>query len=198
MINSRSIFVLILIVSGCATVPREQQLNFQGNVAVERGNYQAAIENFEQAYEAANESGNTQYAAIAAYGLGRSYGYSCSFDRSVEWFKKSIALRKAIPDSRIAYLSQNYLELARLYFSRQRWSDAIDNFDHAMPLLQSQNVETTDPIGYSRVLEIYRDALVKAGKGNRAKQIESQIRALQAANPGVKARFIAQPYPEQC
>jgi tetratricopeptide (TPR) repeat protein len=187
-----------LVLVGCATISQEQQFNYQGNVALSAEQYEVAIENYRRAYQSAGKAGNHQYAAIAAYGLGRAYGYTCDFDLAVRWFNKSIALRTAIPDSEIAYLSQSYLELARLYTSSRKWADAIANFSQAVHLLESANIEDEDPIGYADVLETYKVALTEYGDEERAKAIETQIQTLRSANPGRRAGFSARPYPERC
>ena len=75
------------------------------------------------------------------YGLARAKGYLCNFKEAEEWFKKSIAMRKNIPDSNVAYLSQNILEFARLYIAQQKWKAANAQFERAIPLLERLDIE---------------------------------------------------------
>ena len=192
------VILAILFFSGCATVLPEQRLNHQGNVALDLNNYSAAIKNYNEAFGVAERTGNQQYAAIAAYGLGRAYGYSCNFEEAEKWLKKSIFLRKSIPDSEIAYLSQNYLELARLYVSWDRWPEAVSKFQSAMPLLKGLNIEARDPIGYANVLEDFKISLSQIGDKDKAKQIKEKINSLRIGHSNRTAAFKPKPYPRKC
>ena len=194
-------FVLIFVIvamSGCVTIPLAQQLNCKGNKALDARNYQLAIDRYQASLIEAQKAEDRQYIAIAMYGLARANGYLCNFKKAEDWFLQSIAIRETLPGSSEAYLSQNILELARLYLSAREWDKATIQFKRAIPLVEELGVETMDPIGYANVLEGYLDALVSVGDNAEAAQIRKKIEQLRN-NPSTRmAGFKMRPYPTNC
>ena len=188
----------ILTATGCATVPPHQQINFEGNIALESQNYQLAREKYKGALAEAEKSKDLQYSVIAMYGLARANGYLCNFKEAEEWFKKSISLRENLPDSNTAYLSQNILEFARLYVAQKKWKEATAQFERAIPLLESLDIEKRDPIGYANVLEDYKSSLQFSGNMKEAEKIKQKIEYLRSAYSSRRASFKTKPYPENC
>ncbi len=109
-----------------------------------------------------------------------------------------IALRKRIPDSNTAYLSQNILELARLYQSGNEFTIANIEFANAIPLLENLNMRTLAPIGYANLLERYAKTLRASGNINKSKQIQKTIYDLRVANPNTSGSFRETSYPSGC
>ena len=189
---------MALGLAGCLTVSPQQRLNHAGNVSYANGNYKTAIEDYHLAVVKARENNDKQYEAIAMYGLGRAYGNTCMYSKSVKWFLNSIALRKSIPDTDIAYLSQNHLELARLHKAHNKNSKANEQFEMAIPLLDALNMQENDPISYAYMLKGYSSTLEKAGNIEKAKEIKSLIKKLRENNPNKRAGFVSFPYPTNC
>jgi tetratricopeptide (TPR) repeat protein len=188
----------ILAAASCAMVPPAQQLNFQGNQALIAGRYQIAREQYSKALVEAQKSDDQQYIAIAMYGLARSNGYSCHYQEAEEWFIKSISLRDNIPNSETAYLSQNILELARLYIAERKFKEASVQFGRAVPMLESSNIEKEDPIGYANALEDYEIALRLSGEIQESIKIKEKITYLRNTYSSRKANFTPTPYPSKC
>ncbi len=192
------ITICILILSSCTTVSYQQKINYEANNALNKEQYEVAKQKYEASLKAAQSNNDIQYEAIAMYGLGRSYGYLCEYDEAEKWFLKSIALRANIPDSKIAYLTQNYLELARLYKSGKKYRNANAQFERAIPILEDLEIQSKDPIGYANVLEDYVFTLQESGNHNQATKIQSLIEKLRDKYPNRKADFIATQYPVNC
>lgn len=190
--------VAILVVAGCSTVSPQQQINFEGNVALESQNYQLAREKYEGALAEAEKAYDRQYSVIAMYGLARANGYLCNYKEAEEWFKKSISQRESLLDSNNAYLSQNILEFARLYVAQKKWNEATAQFKRAIPLLEGLNIEKLDPIGYADVLEDYKSSLKSSGNDKDAQEISKKIEYLRNEFSSRQASFKIKPYPESC
>jgi tetratricopeptide (TPR) repeat protein len=190
--------VSILILSGCVTVSPQQQLNYEANLALDREDYEVARQRYEASLNSAQLNNDKQYEAIAMYGLGRSYGYLCKYEESEKWFLKSIKLREEIPNTSIAYLTQNILELARLYKAAGKYKKANEQFERAIPLLENLAIEFNDPIGYAATLEDYVVTLKETGNSSEASQIMNLIKNLRDKYPNLKPGFVAKQYPVSC
>jgi tetratricopeptide (TPR) repeat protein len=173
-------------------------LNYEGNIALSQSKYDIAKQKYHASLEAARENGDKQYEAISMYGLGQVYGRLCEFNESEKWFIKSIELRSNLQDSNVAYQTQNILELARLYKSAQLYNKANTQYEKAIPMLESLNIRTSDPIGYADVLKDYVVTLSASGKEIEAKEISELIENLKSNNPNRRAGFTAVQYPTNC
>lgn len=187
-----------LTVAGCATVPPAQQMNFEGNIALESQNYQLAREKYQKSLTEAEKSRDTQYTVIAMYGLARANGYLCNFKEAEDWFRKSISMRENLPDSDMAYLSQNILEFAHLYIAQKKWKEAAAQFERAIPLVERLGIEKLDPIGYANVLEDYKNSLHSLEKTKEAGKVEEKIEYLRKTYSSRQASFKIKPYPANC
>lgn len=191
------LFITFFII-GCANISPQQQLNHEANTAFKQNKYNIAKEKYKTALNEAKLKNDLQYEAISMYGLGRSYGYLCKYKKAEKWLIKSITLRKSIPDTNIAYLSQNILELARLYKSGNEFTKANSEYAKAIPLLESLNIQTRDPIGYVNVLEKYALTLKKSGNITKSIHIKKIINNLWATNPNKQTKFVETSYPSGC
>ena len=188
----------LLILTGCASINQPQQLNYEGNILFDSSDFKRAIKKYNSALVKAQSQGDKQYAAISMYGLGRSYGFICNYNEAEKWLKNSITLREELQDSNVAYKTQNILELARLYKVLGRNSAANAEFEKAIPLLVSIDIEASDPIGYATVLEDYVFTLKQSGSIEKSDMVEAEIDRLIANNPGMKATYVPNPYPTKC
>lgn len=132
---------------GCSSVPVAQRANDEGNVAYYARDFDAALARYEHALDAALRAGDTQYAAIAMFGMARTYAQRCDAGDADAWFRKSIAAREALPDIRHAHLTQNQLEYGRFLASWSRDKEAVLLYDRAMPVLESKGMAQSDPVG---------------------------------------------------
>lgn len=110
---------------------------------------------------------------------------------------KSISVRESLPDFEYAYITQNLLELARLYKSRDEFNKANALFERSIPLLEQLKIRETDPIGYADMLEDYVYTL-NGANSEKAMEIADTIARLRVNNPGVRRNFVAIQYPYNC
>ncbi|MFT5397097.1 MAG: tetratricopeptide (TPR) repeat protein [Gammaproteobacteria bacterium] len=170
----------------------------EANSAFYSGYKDEAIELFLDALEKAKKSNNKETTSIAMYGLGRAHGHSCNFNEAVIWLENSTVARADLPNRSGSSVSQNYLELARLYSSVNDWKNTVVNYGKGLPLLETLDMPSSDPIGYADVLESYLVALQKVGETEKAAEVELTINELRRANPGKSAVFVEKPYPNNC
>jgi tetratricopeptide (TPR) repeat protein len=192
-------FIVVLLLVGCATnVPSAQELNWSGNEAYFDKDYRRAIEWYSAALNESRRVGNLQYQAIAMYGLARSNGHLCNLEEAETFLKNSIDLRRDLPNVETANISQNLFELGRLYMAQREWDLASQQFSQALPMLQSFDMESIDPMGYVNLLEEYQVILLRTGKVEMANANQATISQLRSKNDGMAARYISEPYPANC
>jgi len=178
----------IQIISSCASTPKATNYNHLGNYLLDKREYKEATNAYS---ESLNSAKTDQEKATAMYGLGRANGYLCNFKESENWFLKAIQLQEQLPDNPniSTWLTQDYLELARLYYDNEFYSQSTVYFEKAIPLVEKLEIEQEDPIGYANVLEDYGVALNKLNRISEHKVITNKIDTLRSQNTGRKAGF---------
>jgi len=173
--------------------------NESGNRALNAGRYEAALKSYEKTLKLSEDAGDTQYQAIAMYGLARANAQLCRATIAEKWFQDSISLRESIPDDpRRAFLTQNLIEYARFLISRDRPKEAIPYFERAVPMLEDMNIEQMDPIGYANLLDDLVAVQVAVGLIEESKRHALRAAELQQRYPGREPGFRPVPYPVSC
>jgi tetratricopeptide (TPR) repeat protein len=172
--------------------------NAGGNRALDVGRYEVAIEKYEKARKLAEDAGDSQYRAMAMYGLARANARLCRVTLAEQWFRDSISLRETIADDPHAFLTQNWIEFARFLLSIGRTEEGSEYFERAVPKLESMDIEKIDPIGYAELLDDLVAALVKTGKVEESKALVQRAAELRRRNPNRAAGFKPVPYPSSC
>jgi len=193
------IISLVISLVGCASSsPSPQSLNWTGNEAYFNRNYSDAIKWYTESLEMSRASGEKQFEAISMYGLARANGHLCELNRAEVWLVKSINLRKSLPNLETAYLSQNILELGRLYIAQKKWEKAKEQYLEGLPMLVGLNTEAIDPLGYANLLEEYQQILEKTGDNELANTNLTKIKELRKNNQDKQAQYVSAPYPANC
>ncbi|WGO99474.1 tetratricopeptide repeat protein [Saccharophagus degradans] len=190
-------FIVFLHVS-CASTNLYQQINWDANIDIDAERYSEAKKKYLIVLERARKAGDKEYVAIAQYGLGRANGYLCDFDEAANWFIKSIKERENLPDNQYAYITQNKLELARLYKAFGEFTLANELFEESIKRLDKIDILNEDPIGYVLVLEDYKSSLEGVGNSTKAALVNKTIESIYSSYPGVEPKFVAKQYSEQC
>jgi len=188
----------IVACTSCATVSQQQQLNYEGNKAYLSAHYQEALQHYEKALDAAYKNKDQQYIAIVMYGLGRTNTKLCRLGEAENWLKQSITARDALVDTNAAYITQNLLELARLYIAQERYVEANVLLDRAVPLLYRLRLDRSDPIELANQLDEYEKPLRKTGRTVEADAIANKSKELRQNNPGKIALFRPDQIPQNC
>lgn len=187
-----------LFLAACVTAIPPSQGIHSGNIAYERGDYVQAKESFASALQLATQQNWKPHIATAKYGLGRSLGQLCQFGEAEKYLLEAANLESEISGAKGIHLSQDYFELARLYYDYGKFDKSVPYFQKAIPLAEELRVGSSDPIGYANVLEDYAIALSKVGDANQAKAIEQRIATLRQSNPGKSAGFKIVRFNPQC
>jgi tetratricopeptide (TPR) repeat protein len=187
--------IFLALLSACVTGPPQLISNDEANRAFEKGEYSKARDGYERALGFAEQNGDRQYSAIAMYGLARVNIQLCEPTAAENWLLKSIELRESIPNSPEAYITQNRMELARLYFRHKRFQEANTQFTLAVQGLESLKIERTDPIAYANELDDYARSLRGVGRYGDADAILARAERLRAENPDMKPHFRRDPEP---
>lgn len=187
-----------LLLTACVTAIPPSQGIHSGNIAYERGDYGQAKESFSSALHLATQQNWKPHIATAKYGLGRSLGQLCQFNEAEKYLIEAATLEGEISGGKGIHLSQDYFELARLYYDYGKYDKAVPYFQEATALAEELGVSSSDPIGYANVLQDYAIALSKVGDANQAKAIEQKIATLRRSNPGKSAGFKIVRFNPQC
>ena len=195
------LFVILastLFLAACVTaIPPSRGIQ-SGNIAYKRGDYVQAKEVFSSALQLATQQNWKPHIATAKYGLGRSLGQLCQFSEAEKYLTEAASLEREISGGKGIHLSQDYFELARLYYDYGKFDKAVPFFQKAIPLAEELRVASSDPIGYANVLEDYAIALSKTGDATQAKAIEKTIATLRQSNPSKSAGFRIVRFNPQC
>ncbi len=199
----RCVLTVVVLLTGCTSATMTQVTsalwaNAEGNRAYYQGKYEYALSQFENSLELAKASNDAEFATISMYSLARTYRQLRDFVAAEEWFKKSIAAREQLLDSKYARISQNLLEYARFLLARDRTAEAIPLFERAIPRLDSAGVDKSDPIAFADVLSDYSAALSRLGRSEEAGAASSRATSLRDANPGRVAVGRSEPPPRDC
>ena len=184
-----SICLSAVLLSACVTaIPPSKGIS-SGNLAYERGDYEQAKKDFSVALQVAMQQNWKPHIATAKYGLGRSLGQLCEFNEAERNLKEAAELEEKLSGGKSIYLSQDYFELARLYYDYGRYSMAVSYFQLAIPIADGFGAEASDPIGYADVLADFAVALARSGATGAADAIQTRIYSLRQNNPGKRAGF---------
>lgn len=192
------LILIFLFISACASgLSSVSEYNTAGHYAVDEERYEDAIKFYGESLKAAS---NDQGKATAMYGLGRANGFLCNFNESENWFLQAIEIQETLPDqpNRAIWLTQDYFELARLYYDNNNYSNAVVYFDKAEPLVYKLGADKSDPIGLANVLEDYADTLEKVGDLNKFDKITKKIIKLRKENPNKSADFVIKRFNKNC
>jgi len=171
-------------------------LNAKANQAYFAGRYAEALEGFESARTSAKSTGDSQYEAIATFGMARANVQLCQFNAASNLFKDSIRLRSSLPDTQFAKATQNLVEYARFLLSVKRPQEALPLMERAIPDLEASGIATTDPIAYAEFYDDYAAAL--RGAGRDTSSAVTRAAKLRLDNPGKAASFKPTPFPSGC
>ena len=187
------------VLASCAGPPSAESINAEANALLDKGRYGEALVKYRASMTMARAQQDRPYEAIAMYGMARAYGYQCMYPESEQAFLASIALRQQIPDGPNAYITQNQLELARLYIGHRQWQKAIAQFEEALPRLEKLNVPSRSPVSFAQTLQDYALALRESGEQARTKEVTSRIQYLRSGVNAARERVQSfKPYPGSC
>jgi hypothetical protein len=194
--------VLLLGLASCANPVNQKharQYHEWGLQAERAGNYVLAERNYERALVNARLGRSPDSGlSMVMYNLGRTKGYLCKYDESEKLLLEALLLEEKASGVDSALTVMRLFELARLQYDRGLYSASLPYFERAVPAVTRLGAETSDPIGFSEVLEEYATALARSGEASRAEALRVQAGSLRARHPGKMARAMQVRYNQRC
>lgn len=142
--------------------------------------------------ELAND--DSKQLAILYYEYGRSLGVTCFYEMSENYLKKALEIDKKTSGP----THMSILELARLFYSQQKYMVAISYYEKLIPIYSELNADILDPIGVADVLDEYSSALAALGKKPESDFNKQQAQKLRFNNQGKTSSTDITPYGTKC
>ncbi len=197
---------LLILSTGCIAAPINRYnaalYHDQGLLAEKNDDFLAAKKCYDRALMYMR-MGSAPKAGISmgAYNLGRVAGYLCDFDIAEQLLLESLRLQEAVPssdDPDHAILSMRFFEIARFYYDLGRYKEAIPYLERGIPIAESLDVESIDPIAYANVLDEYVIALKQTNDFDRAQEIEAKAGKIRSSHAGQNPVLIPRRYNQNC
>lgn len=170
---------------------REAEIHYQAGSEFEsKGDYQSAKEHYAKALVNAKlAKGEPALISMLTYNYGRMLGHTCQYSESEKHLIEALEIEKDVsgPDSGIT--SMRLFELARLNHDNGQYEKSVGYFEKAIPIVEKLGIKRSDPIGYTLILDIYKNALVQNNQTERAKSINIEIEELKSKNRRKKPGF---------
>lgn len=144
--------------------------------------YQSAEENYERALVwAGTEKVPPAMLSLALYNLGRMKGHGCKFEEARELLLTSLALEEATSGPASSQISRRLFELARLFYDRKQYAEALPYYAQAIPMVRRLKLENEDPLAFTDALQEYATSLRQTGDLQTAEPLaaEASSRRLQ-------------------
>ena len=134
-------------------------------------------------------NGDPSLISMLTYNYGKMLGHTCEYETSVEQLSKALDLEKTITGPNSGTTCMRLFELARLNHDNGYFKKAAGYFDEGIPVIEKLDIISTDPIGYSLLLAVYKKSLDELYRENESKEVQKKIDSLVAKNPGKKPGF---------
>jgi len=199
-----NIVILVLVCAatallcGCANPinARTAQNYYQYGVQAEQGgDLVLARRNFSRAYGNA-QMGNLGPKAEAyyLYEYARVTGYAGAYEDSEKAFSDVLALIDKAKGDADKLRAPTLAEFSRLLHDTAQHQKAVPIYEKATVELEKVGIESSDPIGYSAVLDDYSESLRAAGFSERAAAVSARASALKANHPNETPHFQSRRY----
>jgi len=179
--------VTLLLGVGCASSVNMKNVEIHYNAGrnfEQQGDPQSAKDQYAKALiNAKLANGNPALISMLTYNYGRMLGHTCQYEEAEENLIEALNMEKAITGNNSGPTSMRLFELARLNYDNNQFRKAASYFEEGIPLIESLNIEQSDPIGYTLILKIYKSSLDMLDRKAEADQIQIKIDSLLASNP---------------
>lgn len=170
-----------------------------GMRAEQNRDYQTAEEQYERALVwAGTEKVPPAMLSLNLYNLGRMKGHSCKFAEARELLLTSLAMEEQVSGPDSPQITRRLFELARLYYDRRQYTDALPYYAEAIAMLRKLNLEGEDPVNLADALREYATALRQTGNSRAAAGAVAEADALRARYPDETRHFIIARYTASC
>ena len=160
-----------------------------------KGDPQSAKDQYAKALVNAKlANANPALISMLTYNYGRMLGHTCQYEESERNLIEALNLESTITGPESGTSSMRLFELARLNYDNNQFIKSASYFEKGIPIVEKLGIEQSDPIGYSFILDIYKESLDKLNRDIESKQIQTKIENLVSSNPGRRAGFIPESY----
>lgn len=197
-----ALIVAMLALSGCGRdfgTSNMARYHDAGMRAEQANDYQAAEELYERALVwAGTEKVPPTLLSLSLYNLGRMKGHSCKFSEAGELLLTSLALEEQTSGPDSPQVTRRLFELARLYYDRRQYADALPYYAEAVAMLRRLGLESDDPVNLGDALREYATALRQTGNARAAAGALAEADALRARYPDETRHFVIARYTAAC
>ena len=183
----------ILLIAGCATSINKKNVETHYNAGKRfelNGDPQSAKDQYAKALVNAKlANGEPALISMLTYNYGRMLGHTCQYEESERTLREALEIEKGVTGPNSGITSMRLFELARLNHDNGKFDKSVTYFEDGIPIVENLGIEQTDPIGYSNILEIYKNTLVKLSRVNESNLVQTKIDNLLVANPGKSPGF---------
>lgn len=137
------------------------QLIASAENALEQGQSEAAIQQYEQALSMGAERSDIFYS------LGRLYTQTANYDRAVEY------LQRAAKDS--DYAASAYFALGDAYEQAAKYADAIHYYEQALAGIDLENVNVSEAEELIDMYEVVAECYIKQNEDNKAAELYTRL-----------------------
>lgn len=161
--------------------------------------YQTAEQQYERALVwAGTEKVSPALLSLNLYNLGRMKGHGCKFDEARDLLLTSLALEEKTSGPASAQITRRLFELARLFYDRRQYAEALPYYAQAVPMVRQLGLEAEDPASLAEALLEYATSLRQTGDPRGAAGIRAEADALRARYPGMDSRYRIARYSLAC
>lgn len=170
-----------------------------GMRAEQNRDYQTAEEQYERALVwAGTERVPQSLLSLNLYNLGRMKGHGCKFSEARELLLTSLAMEEQVSGPDSPQITRRLFELARLYYDRRQYADALPYYAEAIAMLRKLKLESEDPVNFADAMREYAAALRQTGNSRAAAGAIAEADALRARYPDETRHFIIARYTASC
>jgi len=195
------LFTPLLLASCAASINQRNAIFYHeaGLQASADGNYALAEINFSRVLVNAR-LGNSPTAGIsmATYNFGRAKANLCKIEEAENLLTEALNLEEENSGPKSVETTMRLFELARVKTAQKMPSDAVTFYDRAISNVRELNIEASDPVGFSLVLDDYAAELSKIGSSEKSAESIAEATRLREMNAGRVAGLRPDDYSLAC
>ncbi len=170
-----------------------------GTRAESSRDYQSAEENYERALVwAGTEKVPPAMLSLTLYNLGRMKGHGCKFEEARELLLTSLALEEATSGPASSQISRRLFELARLFYDRKQYAEALPYYAQAIPMVRRLKLENEDPLAFTDALQEYVTSLRQTGDLQTAEPLAAEASSRRIQHSDARPQYLIVRYTAIC
>ncbi|WP_341894564.1 tetratricopeptide repeat protein [Ferrovibrio terrae] len=197
-----AILALALLAGGCSkdfSTTNMARYHDAGTRAESSRDYQGAEENYERALVwAGTEKVPPAMLSLTLYNLGRMKGHGCKFEEARELLLTSLALEEATSGPASTQISRRLFELARLFYDRKQYAEALPYYAQAIPMVRQLKLENENPVAFTDALQEYATSLRQTGDPQTAESLAAEVSNRRIQHADARPQYLIVRYTAIC